>query len=132
MASGPTLTLDILPDRLAVAQFSAHAPIPALPLDGGLFSLTVTSTEISLVCSENAVPPMCEKAEPGWRALRVAGELDFALIGILASLTAALASASVSVFALSTFDTDYLLVRAEALPAAVAALRAAGHIVREE
>lgn len=132
MTSAPVLTLAILPDRLAVARLPVESPIPALRLDGGLISLTVTADEVSLVCAENAVPPSSEQVMPGWRALRVVGKLDFALIGILASLTAALASAGVSVFALSTYNTDYLLVRAEELPHAVDTLRAAGHVVRGE
>ena len=68
--------------------------------------------------------------EPGWRALAVAGPLDFGLTGILASLASPLAAAGVSIFAISTYDTDYVLVREQALAVAIDALRAAGHDVR--
>ncbi len=68
-------------------------------------------------------------AEAGWRCLRVAGAMPFTLVGVMASLTKPIAAAGVGVFAISTFDTDYLLVKAERFPEAVAALRGAGHSV---
>jgi hypothetical protein len=67
----------------------------------------------------------------GWRALAVVGPIEFNAVGILASLAAPLATAGVSIFALSTYDTDTILVRDSALPATFAALRAAGHVVHE-
>ena len=84
-----------------------------------------------MVGPSSAVPPGA-KVEAGWRALRVVGTLDFALTGILAGLTGSLAEAGVSVFALSTFDTDWLLVRAEALGKARAALEGSGYAVLTE
>ena len=90
--------------------------------------MTRTADELSIVCETDYVPSEVEQ-ESGWRALVVEGRLDFALTGILVSLAAPLADAGVSIFALSTFNTDYLLVRADDLPRAVAALRAAGHRV---
>ena len=91
-------------------------------------SVTRTAAELSIVAPSAAVPPEV-RAERDWRALRVAGPLDFALTGILASLAAPLADAGVSIFALSTYDTDYVLVRHPQLDVALAALRAAGHTV---
>ncbi|HEU0028589.1 MAG TPA: ACT domain-containing protein [Ktedonobacterales bacterium] len=123
-----SLTLEVLAERLAVARLPPDAPIPQLPLTGPLLSLTVTADEISIVCAEDAAPEGAEVSS-GWRALRVAGELDFSLIGILFSLTETLAGVGVSVFALSTYTTDYLLVRAAELDQAIAALRAAGHTI---
>lgn len=130
MALTKSLTLEVLQERLAVVRLAPDAPVPQLPLTGPLLSLTITSDEISIVCSEEAAPEGAEVAL-GWRGLRVAGELDFALIGIMSALTGALAEAGVSVFALSTYTTDYLLVREAELERAVASLRAAGHIVTE-
>ena len=69
------------------------------------------------------------QVERGWRAICVAGPLDFALVGVLASLSGTLASAGVSIFAISTFDTDYILVKEDMLGAAREALAAAGHQV---
>ena len=81
-----------------------------------------------MVCAQDTVPEGVT-AERGWRCFRVAGKLDFSLVGVIASLSAALADAGISVFVTSTFATDYLLVRCEDLPAAAAAWRGAGHRV---
>lgn len=128
MTPGIGLDLTVLPDTLAVCRLPAGAGAPAW-LDGETFaSVTRTPEETSIVCRAAAVPQGV-RAEGGWRALRVAGPLDFALTGILASLLVPLAAAGVAAFALSTFDTDYLLVREVALDDAIAALTAAGHRV---
>lgn len=128
MASISGLTLEVLADQLAIVKLPPDADVPQLPLGGALLSLTITRDEISIVCSEDSAPKV-EQSATGWRALRVAGDLDFALVGIMASLSGALAEAGVSIFAISTYTTDYLLVREASLEQAVAALRAAGHTV---
>jgi uncharacterized protein len=89
-------------------------------------SITRTADELSVVCAEDAVPADI-RAERGFLCLAVTGPLDFAATGILASLAAPLAEAGISIFVLSTFDTDLLLIRQALLPQAVAVLRAAGH-----
>ena len=122
----PTLDLTVLPDVLAVCRLPAGAEAPAW-LDGEVSaSVTRTPEETSVVCRAAIVPPSV-RVETGWRALRVAGPLDFALTGVLLSLLGPLAAAGVSVFALSTFDTDYVLVREAALEEAKAVLTGAGH-----
>ncbi len=124
----PTLDLTVLPDVLAVCRLPAGAEAPAW-FDGEVFvSVTRTPEETSVVCRAEVVPQDV-RVEAGWRALRVAGPLDFALTGVLLSLLAPLAAAGVSVFALSTFDTDVVLVRDDALDDALAALCDAGHRV---
>lgn len=128
MIPGNSLTLEVLAERLAIVRLPPDAPVPQLPLTGPLLSLTVTADEISIVCAEEAAPERAEVAT-GWRALRIAGELDFSLIGIMSALTGVLAAAGVSVFALSTYTTDYLLVREAEFERAVVALRAAGHTI---
>jgi hypothetical protein len=129
MATVSNLTLEALPAQLAVIRLAPGADIPALPLSGDFLSLTSTPDEISIVCAEEVAPTEGATVARGWRALRVDGELDFALIGILAALTTTLAEASVSVFAISTYNTDYLLVKIDAFARAVSALRAAGHTI---
>jgi uncharacterized protein len=121
------MQLLVMKDRLAVCRLSAADPLPVWAW-GPFCSLTLTSEELSVVCVESAVPENlpCER---GWRAIQVRGPLDFALTGVLASLTGPLAQAGVSIFAISTFDTDYVLVRAETLDRAADVLRAAGHEV---
>lgn len=123
-----TLELHILPQALAVCRLAPGAQIPAWALAGPLWSLTRTPEELSVVCAAEAVPAGV-RAEGPWRALRVAGTLDFALVGVMSGIAAPLAAAAVSIFTIATFDTDYVLVRAAQLDEAVAALRAAGHTV---
>jgi hypothetical protein len=97
---------------------------------GGWFSLTRTPEELSVVCLEEDAPAGFE-GESGWAMFRVSGKLDFGLTGILYRLTEPLAKASVSVFAISTFDTDYLLVRNESLGEAKSAWSEIGVTVKD-
>jgi hypothetical protein len=136
-----SLTLEWIAGRYAVCRLDAAAPIPPWALEilkradqragsssaptigvrasggGGenaparLVSITRTDKELSIVCDESLVPAKV-KAQRGFAALRIAGKLDFSLVGILAKLTGTLASVGVPVFVISTFDTDYVLVRA--------------------
>lgn len=104
------------------------AEMPALDNLGPHVFFAKTPDEISLVCETARLPAQgVAAAEHGWRALGVMGTLDFGLVGILAGLTAALAKAGVSVFAVSTFNTDYLLVKGAQLEKALDALGAAGY-----
>jgi hypothetical protein len=120
------LTLSLLPDNYSICRLGPAADIPPWALAGNFFSITRTEEELSLVCSQEVVPDgvLCEK---GWRCIMVVGPLDFSLTGILAPLIASLAEAGISVFAISTFDTDYLLVKADNLKRAVLKLQEAGH-----
>jgi uncharacterized protein len=122
-----SLSLRLLPGRFAVCRLPPRAEIPAWA-DGSFVSITRTGDELSLVCPEGAVPAGT-RCESGWRVLQVKGPLDFALTGILASIAQPLAAARVSIYAISTFDTDHVLVREHSLEEAVAALRQAGHRV---
>jgi hypothetical protein len=119
------LTLRVLPGVLAVCRLPPDAPVPGWANSGALVSVTRTAEELSVVCAAAAVPTGVQ-SEGGWRALAVVGPLDFGLTGILAGLTAPLAAAGISIFALSTYDTDYVLVREPALAAAIGVLRQAG------
>lgn len=100
-------------------------------MQSGFFSETRTPQELSIVCEMGRVPRGVMK-EGGWRAMVVEGHLDFSLTGILAALTAPLAATGISIFGLSTYDTDYVLVRDRDLPRAVLALRKAGHTVSHD
>ena len=117
-----------LHELYAVVRLHPDAGVPEWIGGGHFWSVTRSDTELSVVCREEDVPAGAS-AERGWRALEVAGPLDFSLTGIVASLVSPLADAAVPIFVLSTFDTDYLLVREPDLPCAVEALRAAGHTV---
>jgi uncharacterized protein len=122
------VTLDVLPGSFAVCRLSADASLPAWASGAAFSSVTRTPHELSILCDGEAVPADVE-AQRGFRALRVRGPLDFSLTGILAALAGALAAAAVSIFPISTYDTDYLFVRAVDLNRSIAALRAAGHTV---
>ena len=134
-----SLGLTIIPETMAVCRLPAAAPLPALPQESTLWAVTRTSDELSLVLPQKDADPSWQmeggwralKVMGGWLALKVMGPLDFSLTGILAGLSSILAEAGLSIFAISTFDTDYILVREDKLDAAVAALRGAGHAVSE-
>lgn len=121
------LALEVFPQILAVARLSATDPLPPW-IHGRFTSVTRTADELSIVCDAEAVPSDV-RAERGWRALRVAGPIAFETTGVAAALVAPLAAAQISVFLIATFDTDYLLLKAERFEDALAILRAAGHDV---
>jgi hypothetical protein len=125
------LTLLGVAGLFAVCKLPPGSAIPAWATAGDVFSVTRTVEELSVVCRQEMVPSGTQ-TEVGWRCLRVAGAMPFTLVGVLASLTVPVASAGVGVFAVSTFDTDYLFVKEAEFLAAVAALRGAGHSVRGE
>jgi hypothetical protein len=123
------LTVDVRPGVYAVARLAADAPMPARLLDQpGFVSLIRTPDELSVVCAAD-VAPAAGRVESGWRLLTVRGPFEFTLTGIMAALAGALAAAGVPLFALSTFDTDHLLVKDDDLDRATAALRESGHEV---
>ena len=116
------LTLSILPKKLAICRLEKNSTIPFWATDSTFFSITKTEDELSIVCPENKVPPGVI-SEKNWRAFKVMGPLDFSLTGILASLANALDEAKISIIALSTFDTDYILVQNKNFEKAVKVLR---------
>ena len=125
---GRGLRLTLLPQRLSVCRLAPDAPVPSWA--GGSFTaVTRTPDELSIVCDQQHVPQGVA-VEKDWRAIKVAGPLDFNLTGVLAALAAPLADAKISIFALSTYDTDYLLVKEAALTRAIQALRSAGHYIQ--
>ncbi len=126
-----TLTLELMAGRYAVCRLDADAETPSwatAPAGAAFVSITRTGAELSVVCGEEAVPAGV-RCEAGWRCLRVKGPLGFGVTGILASLAGPLASSGVSLFAVSTYDTDYLLVQQRDLDRGVFALERAGHAV---
>lgn len=124
------LILSVVPLTLAVCKLPADEASPAWAMRSDFFAVLRTPGELTAVTTADCVPDgvVCAR---GWRALKLEGTFDFALTGILASILQPLAEAGVGIFALSTFDTDYVLVKDELLEKAIAALRAAGHAVRE-
>jgi hypothetical protein len=122
------LRLRVRPERLALVRLAPIEPLPTGLFAAPFFSITRTPDEFSLVVPvENLLAEW--QSEIGWRALQVVGPLDFALTGILAGLAQPLAEAKISIFALSTFETDYLLVKEAYLPAAVDVLTGQGYVI---
>ncbi len=119
------LVLTLLPQRLAVCRFEPHAPLPAWVFHdaAGFWCVMRTARELSVVCPEDDLPPSVEQVEKPWRAFELEGPVPFTTTGVIASLTVPLAAAGVPVFVLSTFDTDYLLVKESWLAKASDVLR---------
>jgi hypothetical protein len=122
------LTLFVMDGTFAICRLGSSSPIPAWAIAGPLFSITRTADELSILCDQETVPEgiTCER---GWRCLRVAGTMPLSVVGVLASLTTPLAEAGISVFAVSTFDTDYLLVKEADFEKAITVLQKAGHSI---
>jgi hypothetical protein len=120
------LSLIVLPDHLGVCHLPPDAAIPPWATAAQFFSVTRTSDELSIVCPEALIPAEM-KCERGWRYLRIAGAMDFSLTGVLATLVTPLAEARIGIFAISTFDTDYLLILEKDFDRALAELRRCGH-----
>jgi len=121
------MILEFLPQAFTVAKVPHNGEIPE-----GIFVFTArTDAEYSLVCPTSDVPRNTLVREDGWRAFRIAGTLEFSLVGILAGISSVLAKAEIGIFAVSTFDTDYILFKEERGAAVRAVLREAGYEIRE-
>ena len=118
------MELKRLPYELTVCKLESLADVE---LGGQLFFIGKTEDELSLVCETSAVPARTIAREDGWKGFRIQGTLDFSLVGILAKISAVLAQNDIGIFAVSTYDTDYILVKAGDFDAAADTLAAAGY-----
>jgi hypothetical protein len=123
--------LTVLNGSFAIVRLPPDSPLPPWATDGEFLSATRTSDELSIVCAAGRVPDSVV-SERGWRVLKVIGVFALSEVGVLAALSASLAAAEVSLFVISTFETDYLLVSQKQLDVAIAALRRAGHRVEQD
>ena len=123
----PKLTLAVLNGEFTIYRLKPEQKIPEEILKSAFFSITRTDEELSIVSSAKITLPS-ERSETGWACIKVLGPLDFALTGILAKISSILAEAKISIFALSTYDTDYILVKSGALAAAKKVLKEAEYI----
>ena len=124
------LTFRRLPETFAVCRLPPETSIPAWALQGSFFSVTKTADELSIVCPQANVPEDTKedtKAELNWAALKLEGPFPFALTGILSSFITPLSDSGIPIFAISTFDTDYVFVKQNVLNATLEKLAAAGH-----
>ena len=122
------MQLYALDELYAIVRLEPDAEVPVWARTGHFWSITRSDSELSIVCPQDDVPTDAS-AERGWCALEVAGPLDFSLTGVVSSLVAPLADEEIPIFLISTFETDYLLVREPDLHRAVEALTSAGHSV---
>ncbi len=118
------MKLNILPYDLTVCKIS---DIADADLNREFFFLGKTDEELSLVCRTEDTPAETVERDDGWKGFRIRGVLDFSLIGILAKISGILAENRISIFAVSTYNTDYVLIKAETFDRAVKALAAAGY-----
>jgi uncharacterized protein len=121
------MKLKIYAERYAICRLHPEAALPSWA-KGSFVSVTRTADELSVVCLEADVPSNVQ-AGRGWRVLQAEGPMDLGMVGVLASLTTPLAEAGINLFAISTYDTDYLLVQEEKLKGAQVTLEQAGHTV---
>jgi hypothetical protein len=115
-------TLKILPEEYSVLRFNPEQKLPQWALTSHFLSVTRTPEELSVVTIMNDEIPVDVRKSDGWRVIMINGPLDFGLVGIIAGITAVLKNSNIPVFVISTFDTDYFLVKSELLDEAKAAL----------
>jgi len=124
------LSFVIRPESFSIQRLPADHAIELGRLGrASWYSITRTSDELSIVAPDD-IDFGAGDRQSGWACLQIAQVLDFSLVGVLAGVAGVLAQAKVSIFTISTYDTDYILVRSADLPAAITALTAAGHVVR--
>jgi len=122
----PRLRLSILPRVFAVCSLPPGGAIPDFSDISSIISITKTSKEITVVCDENHIPDHCKKSG-SFKCIKVEGSFDLNATGVLASIAEPLAQNKISIFVLSAYDTDYILVHAEHIDAAVSCLSEFGH-----
>lgn len=120
------LSLTLLERSFVIHRLEPDADIPVSVFSNSFFTITRTNEELSLVLHES-VEFESDKSDRGWACFKVKGPLEFGLVGVLAGISSVLAEAGISIFALSTFDTDYILVKQEQVRAAREALISAGY-----
>ena len=120
------MKIEVIAQDFAVCKM---ADLTQLPKGDGIYFLARTDEELSLVCAAETVPPGALACESGWRAFRVQGVLDFSLVGILAALSGLLARHNIGIFAVSTYNTDYILTKAGDFAKALAVLQENGYEV---
>ena len=120
------MNLKLLDFELSIHRLEPVAELPTALREESFYSVMATDLEMTVVC-RSAVGLESQQVQTGWRSFRVDGSLDFSLTGVLAGLTHVLAEANISIFALSSFTTDYVLVRQDDLPRARKALESAGY-----
>lgn len=121
------ITLETIPDKLSVCQLDS---LNDFDMNNDFYFLGKTSDELSLVCPTENVPAKTVNREDGWRGFKIVGVLDFSLIGILAKISGLLADNQISIFAVSTYNTDYVLLKEDNFEKAKKVLAENGYQIR--
>ena len=120
------IVFSILEETYIIHKLDQSTNLPEELIECEFYSLSNSQEELSLVCPEQMLI-QSENSSPNWKCLKVAGPLDLKLTGVLAGLTDTLAKAKISIFAISTFETDYVLIQKQVLETAKSALKSAGY-----
>ncbi|MBA3006658.1 MAG: ACT domain-containing protein [Proteobacteria bacterium] len=124
------LKLKVLEGQFSIHRLSEESEIPHQVFQNIFFAIVKTDEELSIVCS-SSIQIQAENTNSGWSCFKVLGPLDFSLTGILAKISTALAESKISIFAVSTFNTDYILVESSKLSLAKRTLSASGYIIAD-
>lgn len=127
MKNTKKFTLSVLPEKLGICHLSKNIPIPGWAEDISFCSITRTSDELSIICPQGKIPAGV-MAELNWRAFKLEGDLGLLSVGVIASLSKPLAEAGISIFNISTYETNYLLVEDKELAKAKNILSSFCHI----
>jgi hypothetical protein len=126
MLNLPKLRLCVMPENYAICSFPPDMTLPDWTDRSSIFSITKTPKEITVVCEENLVPGECKRSE-NWKCIKVEGSFDLDAVGVLASIAGPLAQNKISLYVISTFDTDYVLIHVNDIDKAVSCLSEFGH-----
>ncbi|NKQ41921.1 MAG: ACT domain-containing protein [Sulfurovum sp.] len=118
-----------LNESFVIHRLAPDSKIPDTVYSGKFFTISKSENELSIVCSSSIVLES-QQSEDGWSCVRVVGELDFSMVGILAKISSLLAGVGVSIFVISTYDTDYILIKSDQLAIALNTLEAANYIIK--
>jgi hypothetical protein len=122
----PKLKLSLLPQTYAICSFPPDFTFPAIDAVSSILSITKTSKETTIVCDENRIPGDCRKSE-NWKCIKIEGSFDLDAIGVVAGISKPLAESRISIYVVSTYDTDYVLIKAKDIDRAVSCLSKCGH-----
>jgi len=120
------ISLTRLKEEYAIHRFNSNETVPPAVFNSTFYSISKTDEELSIVC-DSTISIESNACDSGWSTIKILGPLDFSLTGILARISSVLAEARISIFAISTYDTDYILVKKDKVESAVSALKTAGY-----
>ena len=122
------LKLSLLKDKYGICSLPATAPIPDWALNEAMLSITRTKDELTIVCRHDLIPPQC-MSDLNWRCFRIDGTFDLYQTGVISSISSTLAEAGISIYVISTYDTDYFLVQEDKLEQTISVLSNSGHSI---